>query len=65
VIKLLCVGEETYKSDWCNWEIDKAEELGLNFAAVKISNSNPFLRACTVREPNGLGVLLKLQLRMF
>ncbi|MBM7554807.1 TIR domain-containing protein [Thalassobacillus pellis] len=37
---IVLVGEETHESEWCNWEIDKAEELGLEFAAVKISNSN-------------------------
>ncbi|WP_273854131.1 TIR domain-containing protein [Guptibacillus spartinae] len=37
---IVLVGEETYKSDWCKWEIEKAEDLGLSFAAVKINNSN-------------------------
>ncbi|WP_342480023.1 TIR domain-containing protein [Paenibacillus sp. FSL L8-0340] len=37
---LLLVGEKTHKSSWCNWEIEKAKELGLILVAVKISYSN-------------------------
>lgn len=36
---LLLIGEETNVSTWCNWEIEKAKELGLVLIAVKISNS--------------------------
>jgi len=37
---IVLIGEETYKSSWCTWEIDKAAELELKFVAVKIKNSN-------------------------
>ncbi|GMG78149.1 TIR domain-containing protein [Bacillus safensis] len=37
---LLLVGEDTHKSSWCDWEIDKAKELGMKLVAVKINNSN-------------------------
>lgn len=36
----LLVGEETHRSEWCNWEIDKAIELGLVLVAVKINSTN-------------------------
>lgn len=36
---IVLVGEETHDSHWCNWEIDKADELDLEFVAVKINNS--------------------------
>lgn len=43
---LLLVGEETHQSEWCNWEIDKAIDLGLVLVAVKINSSNT--------SPNGI-----------
>ena len=37
---LLClVGEKTSLSDWVNWEVKTAKELGLNLVAVKIDPS--------------------------
>ncbi|WP_313431734.1 TIR domain-containing protein [Siminovitchia terrae] len=36
---LSLVGENTHKSDWCKWEIDKAVELGKKIVAVKIKKS--------------------------
>lgn len=39
-IFLLLIGKKTHKSDWCNWEIEKAKELGLKLVAVKIDISN-------------------------
>lgn len=36
---ILLVGEETHKSSWCKWEIEKAKELGLILVAVKIDKS--------------------------
>ncbi|OMF48711.1 TIR domain-containing protein [Paenibacillus peoriae] len=39
-IFLLLVGEKTHKSTWCDWEIEKAKELGLKLVAVKISSTN-------------------------
>lgn len=36
---LVIVGKDTYKSEWVNWEIEKAHELGLNIVAVKIDKS--------------------------
>ncbi len=36
---LLLVGENTHKSTWCKWEIEKAKELGLVLVAVKIDSS--------------------------
>lgn len=39
--RFLCiVGKNTYKSDWVNWEIDKAVELGKPVVAIKLNNSN-------------------------
>ncbi|MBF0706025.1 TIR domain-containing protein [Alkalihalobacillus hwajinpoensis] len=38
---LVIVGQETHKSQWVDWEIRKAKELGLKLIGVKISNSNP------------------------
>ncbi len=37
---LVIVGKETYKSDWVEWEIEKAYELDKNLIAVKTDNSN-------------------------
>ena len=38
---LLCiVGEETHTSEWVEWEIDKADELGKKFVAVKTDRTN-------------------------
>ncbi|WP_081759914.1 TIR domain-containing protein [Lentilactobacillus farraginis] len=34
------VGKNTYKSDWVDWEIDKAVELGKPVVAIKLNNSN-------------------------
>ncbi|WP_201547256.1 TIR domain-containing protein [Psychrobacter immobilis] len=34
------VGKLSYTSDWINWEIEKAKELGLKLAAVKIDRAN-------------------------
>lgn len=34
------VGELSHKSDWMNWEISRAKELGLKIAAVKIEKAN-------------------------
>ncbi|MFL0200725.1 TIR domain-containing protein [Exiguobacterium acetylicum] len=41
---LVIIGEETYKSEWVEWEIKKAKELGLKLVGVKIKNSytSPF-----------------------
>lgn len=36
---LCLVGEETYKSDWVNWEIETAIELRKRIIAVKLDNS--------------------------
>lgn len=36
---LCLIGENTHKSDWVKWEIDKAVELKKKIAAVKIKNS--------------------------
>lgn len=36
---LCLVGENTHKSDWVKWEIDKAVELGKKVVAVKIQKS--------------------------
>lgn len=36
---LVLVGENTSGSDWVNWEIDKASELGKKIVAVKIKSS--------------------------
>ena len=35
---LVIVGEKSYTSKWMNWEIEKAKELGLKIAAVKINS---------------------------
>ncbi|MQR96705.1 TIR domain-containing protein [Fictibacillus phosphorivorans] len=35
---LCLVGENTHKSDWVKWEIDKAVELGKKIVAVKIKS---------------------------
>ena len=37
---LCLVGGHTHKSDWVEWEIEKADELGKDFAAVKIEKGN-------------------------
>ena len=37
---LCLVGEETSRSSWVNWEIDKAIELKKKLVAVKISPTN-------------------------
>lgn len=38
---LLClVGEETHKSEWVAWEIDKAIEAGKKLVAVKLKSTN-------------------------
>ena len=34
------VGKLSHTSDWMNWEIAKAKELGLKIAAVKIEKAN-------------------------
>lgn len=36
---LCLVGENTYNSDWVNWEIKKAVELNKKIVAVKIKSS--------------------------
>lgn len=36
---LVLIGKETYKSDWVEWEIEKAAELNKKLVAVKIDNS--------------------------
>lgn len=36
---LTIVGKETYKSDWVDWEIKKAKDLGLSLVGVKIDKS--------------------------
>lgn len=39
--RLLCVvGEETHKSSWVTWEIEKAVELGKKIIAVKTAKGN-------------------------
>lgn len=35
---LCIIGQETWKSDWVEWEIEKAVELGKKIVAVKIDN---------------------------
>jgi len=35
---LVIVGQKSYTSNWIDWEISKAKELGLKIAAVKINN---------------------------
>lgn len=37
---LCLVGEHTHKSEWVEWEIEKADELDKDFAAVKINKNN-------------------------
>ncbi|WP_103027206.1 TIR domain-containing protein [Salinibacter altiplanensis] len=37
---LCLVGNSTYKSEWVEWEIEKADELDKEFAAVKIEKGN-------------------------
>lgn len=37
---LCLVGEHTHKSEWVEWEIEKADELDKDFAAVKIDRDN-------------------------
>ena len=37
---LCIVGEKTHKSDWVEWEIDKAVELNKKIVAVKTSSTN-------------------------
>jgi MTH538 TIR-like domain (DUF1863). len=36
---LVIVGEETSKSAWVQWEIEKAKELGLSLVGVKIASN--------------------------
>ena len=36
---LVIVGKLSYTSDWINWEIEKAKDLGLKLAAVKIDRA--------------------------
>ncbi|MCM3396442.1 TIR domain-containing protein [Oceanobacillus profundus] len=36
---LVLIGEHTHKSDWVEWEIDKAVELKKEIVAVKINKS--------------------------
>lgn len=36
---LVLIGKETHKSDWVEWEIEKAAELNKKLVAVKIDNS--------------------------
>lgn len=36
---LVIVGAKSYTSSWIEWEINKAKELGLKIAAVKINNA--------------------------
>lgn len=36
---LCIIGENTHKSDWVKWEIDKAVELSKKIVAVKIKNT--------------------------
>lgn len=43
---LVIVGELSHTSDWINWEISKAKELGLKIAAIKINKYN--------KSPKGL-----------
>lgn len=38
--KIIClVGKNTYSSEWVNWEIERAYELGKPIVAIKISNN--------------------------
>jgi hypothetical protein len=37
---LCMVGKHAHKSEWIDWEIEKATELDKNFAAVKIDRGN-------------------------
>ncbi|HHY74089.1 MAG TPA: TIR domain-containing protein [Bacillus bacterium] len=36
---LCLIGKDTHKSDWVQWEIEKAVELGKKIVAVKIDSS--------------------------
>lgn len=36
---IVLIGENTYKSEWVEWEIEKAYELNKKLVAVKIKNS--------------------------
>ena len=36
---LVLIGKETHKSEWVEWEIEKASELNKKLVAVKIDNS--------------------------
>ena len=36
---LVIVGKLSHTSDWINWEIEKAKDLGLKLAAVKIDRA--------------------------
>jgi hypothetical protein len=36
---LVIVGAKSYTSSWIEWEINKAKELGLKIAAVKINST--------------------------
>lgn len=37
---LCLIGEETWKSEWVDWEIKKAAEFNKKIIAVKINNNN-------------------------
>lgn len=37
---LILVGKDTWKSSWCNWEIEKAIELRKKIIAVKLNSTN-------------------------
>ncbi|MCZ4410602.1 TIR domain-containing protein [Cryomorphaceae bacterium 1068] len=37
---LIIVGKSTYRSNWVNWEIEKAHSLGKKIIAVKTDRSN-------------------------
>ncbi|QDY46929.1 TIR domain-containing protein (plasmid) [Planococcus glaciei] len=60
---LVLVGKETYKSDWCKWEIKKAEELELDFAAVNIEHANASPISLYGKGVKGREVLLKQPLK--
>lgn len=39
--RVICiVGEETHKSDWVTWELEKAKEKGKKLVAVKTAKGN-------------------------
>lgn len=49
---LCIVGKETWKSEWVEWEIDKARELGKPLVAVKTAKSNKAPRALAGGRPS-------------